>query len=225
MITAVLFDLFETLISESGLEPARASHLGERLGLDNEAFRVEWKTRRPRIVVGQLSFVEALTEISKALAGTADAATIQRIAEQRIREKAGAYDRIEREVMALITRLRSRGIRLAVVSNCFQEDAVGWWTCALAHEFQCAVFSFAEGLAKPNPEIYLRAIRCLDVDPATAVFVGDGGDNEIAGATEAGLRAFRSTWFVRHSPRFQASDSSGCDLANCRDVLELVAAG
>jgi HAD superfamily hydrolase (TIGR01509 family) len=225
MITAVLFDLFETLISESGLEPTRASHLGQTLGLDNEAFRLEWKTRRSRIVLGQLSFVEALTEISQTLTGTVNAAAIQRLAEQRIREKAGAYERIDRDVMELVTDLRSRGLRLAVISNCFQEDAIGWWTCPLAREFQCAVFSFAEGLAKPNPEIYLRAIRCLRVDPAAAVFVGDGGDNEIAGAAQAGLRAFRSTWFVRKPPRFQASDAGGCDLPNCRDVLKLVAAG
>ena len=225
MITAVLFDLFETLISESGLQPTRASQLGETLGLDHDAFRAEWKTRRPRIVMGQLSFVGALTEISRTLVGRVDAAAIQRAAQQRIREKAVAYNRIDASVMELITDLRSRGIALAVITNCFQEDALAWSTCPLAREFQCTVFSFAEGLAKPNPEIYLRAIRCLGADPATAVFVGDGGDNEIAGATQAGLRAFRSTWFVRNSPRFRSSDASGFELPNCQDVLKLVTAG
>ena len=81
------------------------------------------------------------------------------------------------------------------------------------------------GPGQAEPGNILRAIRCLRVDPATAVFVGDGGDNEIAGAAEAGLRAFRSTWFVRNSPRFQASDASICDLPNCQDVLKLVTTG
>lgn len=65
MIKAVLFDLFETLITESPVQPTPASSLGETLGLQQEAFRVEWKARRPRVVLGQLSFAAALTEISK----------------------------------------------------------------------------------------------------------------------------------------------------------------
>jgi putative hydrolase of the HAD superfamily len=225
MITAVLFDLFETLISESGLQPTRASKLGETLGLDREAFRAEWKTRRPRIVLGQLSFVDALTEISRTLAGRVDVAAIQRVSEQRIREKAAAYARIDADVMTVVTDLRSRGLGLAVISNCFAEDAIGWSTCPLAREFQCSVFSFAEGVAKPTPEIYLRAVHRLGVDPATAVFVGDGGDNEVAGAAHAGLRAFRSTWFVRNSRQFQHSGAGGLELGSCQDVLKLVAAG
>src|SRR6266550_3399719 len=103
MITAVLFDLFETLITESGFEPTRASHLGETLGLDPAAYRLAWRTRRPRIVLGQLSFADALTEISRTLAGRADAAAIQRISQQRVREKAAAYARIDPDVMTLIT--------------------------------------------------------------------------------------------------------------------------
>ena len=41
MIAALLFDLYETLVSESGLHPARASSLAAALGLD--AFRAEWR--------------------------------------------------------------------------------------------------------------------------------------------------------------------------------------
>src|SRR6059058_1625643 len=99
MMTAVLFDLFETLVSESGLQPTRASKLGNTLGLDHDAFRREWKTRRPRIIVGELSFVDALTEISKTLTGSADAAAIQRVSQRRIEEKAAAYARIDPDVM------------------------------------------------------------------------------------------------------------------------------
>ena len=47
MITAVLFDLFETLVTESVVPPSRAGSLGEALGLDPVAFRAEWKARRP----------------------------------------------------------------------------------------------------------------------------------------------------------------------------------
>lgn len=225
MIKAVLFDLFETLITESPVQPTRASSLGDALGLQEEAFRVEWKARRPRIVLGQLSFADALTEISKTLIGRVDTAAVQRIHQQRIREKAAAYARIDEEVMALISDLRRAGVGLAVISNCFSEDVLAWSTCPLSHEFQCTAFSFAEGVAKPAPEIYLRAVSRLGVEPATAVFIGDGGDDELAGAVHAGLRAYRAVWFVRNWPRFQSSGAGGLELANCQDVLTLVTAG
>jgi FMN phosphatase YigB (HAD superfamily) len=209
MIKAVLFDLFETLITESSVPPTRASSLGNALGLEQEAFRVEWKATRPRVVLGQLSFADALTEISRTLTGRVDTAAVQRIREQRIREKASAYARIDEEVMALVSDLRRHGVALAVISNCFSEDVLAWSTCPLAREFQCTAFSFAEGVAKP----------------ATAVFIGDGGDNELAGAAHAGLRAFRANWFVRNWPRFQSSGGGGLDLANRQDVLTIVTAG
>ena len=51
MIKAVLFDLLETLVTESHVPPARASSLAPVLGLERQAYRAEWKARRPRVVV------------------------------------------------------------------------------------------------------------------------------------------------------------------------------
>ena len=50
MIAAVLFDLYETLVTERDVAVPRASKLGETLGLDDKAFRAAWKLQRPRIV-------------------------------------------------------------------------------------------------------------------------------------------------------------------------------
>ena len=69
MTSAVLFDLYETLVTESGIRPTRASSLATALGLERDAYRREWKARRPAVVRGQMSFAEALTEISQALSG------------------------------------------------------------------------------------------------------------------------------------------------------------
>jgi putative hydrolase of the HAD superfamily len=182
---------------------------------------VEWKARRARIVLGQVSFAEALTEICQTLTGSADTGAIQRVCKQRVREKAAAYARIDDEVTALITDLARRGIGLAVISNGFEEDVRPWSHCSLAREFQCTVFSCVEGVAKPDPEIYLRAVRRLGVQPATAVYVGDGADDELGGAERAGVRAYRAAWFVRRSPQ----KVPWPELTDREDVLKSVAAG
>src|SRR5688572_23000527 len=98
MIQTVIFDLFETLITESHAAPTRASSLGPVLGLEPRAYRAEWKARRPRIIVGELSFADALTEISRTLIGTVDAAVVQEICQQRVREKTDAFARTHDQV-------------------------------------------------------------------------------------------------------------------------------
>ena len=221
MIKAVLFDLYETLITESHLAPTRASSLADVLGLERQAYRAEWKARRPRVVVGELSFADALAEVSQTLVRTVDTAAVQHICQQRTREKAAAFAHPDHQVMTLITGLGRRGVALGVVSNGFKEDVLPWSDCSLAPSFQCTAFSCEEGVAKPDPEIYLRAMGRLRVQPETTVYIGDGGDNELTGAEQAGLRAFRATWFVR-------SSSQGLpwqELTTCGDVLKLVAAG
>jgi putative hydrolase of the HAD superfamily len=168
-----------------------------------------------------MSFAGALTEISQTLMGRADHTVIQGICQQRIREKAVVYAQIHDEVGALVATLARRGVRLAVISNGFEEDVFGWAHCSLATDIRCTVFSCAEGIAKPDPEIYQRALLRLGVDPATAVYIGDGGDDELVGAQRAGLRAYRAAWFVRSSPQ----TATWPELADQKDVLTLVAAG
>ncbi len=206
---------------KSGTQPTRASRLGGALGLEDAAFRVEWKTTRPRIMLGHLSFHEALTDISRTLIGSVDAVAVARVCEERVREKAIAFAAIDEDVVALVSQLRGRGVSLAVISNCFAEDVRSWSTWPLACEFQCSVFSCVAGLTKPDPEIYLKATRELGVEPDAAVFIGDGGDGELVGAGMAGLRAFRADWFSSRWSHVRSSDC-GVGLANPREVLSLV---
>ena len=160
-------------------------------------------------------------QISQTLGGTVDRAAVQEICQQRMREKAEAYARIDDQVKRLITELTTRHIRLGVISNGFKEDVVGWSDCSLAPVFQCTVFSCHEGVAKPDPEIYVRALHRLGVQPDATVYIGDGGDNELAGAEQAGLRACRAAWFVRNaSPTLPWPE-----FTSCGDVLTLVDAG
>jgi HAD superfamily hydrolase (TIGR01509 family) len=221
LIAAVLFDLYETLITESAIRPARASSLAATLGLEENAYRTEWKKRRSRVVRGEMSFADALAEISRSLMGRADIDTIQRIRQERIREKAAAYAQIDKDVAGFITVLARRGIGLAVISNGFQEDVVGWSHCSLAPKFHCTMFSCAEHVAKPDPEIYLRAVRRLGAKPAAAVYIGDGADDELVGAKRAGLRPGRAAWFVRDSPQ----KGIWPELTSCEDVLKFIGAG
>src|SRR5919112_2830023 len=202
MVRAVLFDLFETLITESRTRPPGVSSLASELGCEREAFRRHWKALRPTVLIGRLSFRQALKDITTRLGNPAQDARLQHLCDERVRTKAQPFEEIEQPLLAMLDYLRSRDIRLGVVSNCFAEDVTAWPNCSLATRFDCTVFSFQVGSAKPDPEIYRTATRRLRVDVSETWFIGDGGDDELSGAAQAGMRACRGLWFLRRWPHF-----------------------
>lgn len=222
MVEGVLFDLFETLITESETRPPGASSLGPRLGLEPVAFREQWKLRRAAVTLGRLSFVQAVAEIGVALGSPVDAQQLEALRRERVSSKAAPLARTEASILRLLDDLRLRGTRIGVVSNCFGEDVATWSDSLLARCVHAAVFSFDVGLAKPDPEIYREASRRLGLRPEDTVFIGDGADNELTGATHAGLRAFKALWFLGRWPHFQR-DEREAGLRCVEDVARLVA--
>jgi putative hydrolase of the HAD superfamily len=222
MPRAVLFDLFETLVTESSTRPAGVSSLASAFGCERQAFRTRWKSLRPAVTIGRVSFRQALEDIATSLGCHAEKAVLQSACDERARIKAEAFEQIEPQVLMMLDGLRARHLRLGVVSNCFVEDVAAWPHCALASRFDCAVFSFEAGLAKPDPEIYREAISRLHVDVSEAWFIGDGGDGELSGAEQGGLRAFQALWFLRRWSHFREEACSPASIAAAEGVVTLV---
>jgi HAD superfamily hydrolase (TIGR01509 family) len=227
MIDAVLFDLFETLITESRTRPAGMASRAAELGCDRGAFRDLWRAARPVVITGQISFRQSLGDITTRLGSPWDDATCRMLSEERARIKAEAFAEIEPQMLAMLDDLRSRNIRLGVVSNCFAEDVLAWPRSAFATRFDCTVFSCEMGLAKPDTAIYREAVRRLDVDVSRTWFIGDGQDDELRGAEQAGLRVWKALWFLRKWPHFQddadaAAESSVGTIGTVQEFVRLV---
>jgi putative hydrolase of the HAD superfamily len=222
MVKAVLFDLFETLVTESRTRPAGVSSLAPDLRCEHAAFRRQWQALRPAVQIGRVSFGQALRDITTALGRHADDATLQRVCAERARAKATILAHVEHEILMMLDYLRGRDVRLGVVSNCFAEDVAAWSRCSLASYFGCTVFSFEAGVAKPDPAIYMEATRRLGVAASDTWFVGDGAQEELSGAEQAGLRAFRALWFLRRWPHFKDEPSSAASLASVAGFVALL---
>jgi HAD superfamily hydrolase (TIGR01509 family) len=208
MIQGVLFDLFETLVTESDALVRRASSLAPQLAVNEDAFRRHWRSRRPDVVLGRSTFRDTLAQIARALGGTPDEKLLDDLRSERMSQKAAVVRDVEADVLAAVEALRGRGLRLALVTNSFAEDVAGWDSSPLPPFFDVALFSCAVGLAKPDPRIYLLACRNLDIAPAHTLFIGDGADDELAGARRAGLQACQALWFLarRRPPAFAPDD-------------------
>lgn len=89
-----------------------------------------------------------------------------------------------------LTRLREKGYVLGIVTNgngVMQNKKLD--ACGLRPYLDVVVVSGEEGVAKPDPEIFLRAAARLGVHPADCLFVGDHPEKDIGGAVGAGMQA------------------------------------
>lgn len=93
------------------------------------------------------------------------------------------------DVVPTLEELSRREVRLAVVSNWDSYLPKLLAALGLDRFFAVVLVSALEGTSKPDPEIFLRACRRLDVAPAEALHVGDSVSEDLAGARAAGLSA------------------------------------
>src|SRR5687768_16431423 len=117
MINAVVLDLYETLVTQTGTAVPRAGALGESLGLDATAYRREWKRLRPLVLRGALTFQDALVEAATRLQVALPIERAQQASSDRARANAEVFQKIDSGLVELTRDLQSRGVRLAMVSN------------------------------------------------------------------------------------------------------------
>jgi putative hydrolase of the HAD superfamily len=113
------------------------------------------------------------------------------------------------EVPGVLADLRSRGLRLGVVSNWDHRLPGLLADLGLARSLSSITYSARAGVEKPDARIFRQALAELGADPAAALHVGDGRLEDVEGAVAAGMRALHLT-----------RNTGGGDL---RDLVELPA--
>ncbi len=95
------------------------------------------------------------------------------------------------DAVETLAALKSRGYRLGVIANQQPGTARRLESWGLLEYFEVIVASAEEGVAKPKPEIFLRALNRAGCRPENAVMVGDRMDNDIRPAKALGMRTVR----------------------------------
>ena len=117
---------------------------------------------------------------------SADAAVARLRAEH---DRFNLWRRVPPDLPVALRRIRERGVLLAVVSNSEGRLAALLERVGLLQAFDLVVDSALEGVRKPDPEIFWRACRRLDVPPGECLYAGDIPDVDVVGARAAGLGA------------------------------------
>lgn len=95
--------------------------------------------------------------------------------------------RVFEDVVPALDSLRAMGVRLAVVSNWDSRLPGLLGALGLSSRFDAIVVSHIEGVEKPAPELFLRAVARLGGSPDEALHVGDVPELDEAGAKAAGI--------------------------------------
>ncbi len=106
--------------------------------------------------------------------------------------------KLEADTIPTLQRLASHGYQLGLVSNAADDADVQNLVdqAGIRSFFQVILTSAAEGIRKPNPHIFWRALEKLDAQPGQAAMVGDTLGADILGSKNAGLF---SVWINRRA--------------------------
>ena len=184
----VIFDLFHTLVDPDDFRPAgfhRLEASAAVLGVDFAVLEAAWNEALPDLVRGHDSVRALLRRVAHANGRPARTLDIAPAAEPLGRYQDLVLLHPRPEILGLLDGLAPRSIGL--LTNCHDRDVEAWRQSPLARRIEHAVFSTKAHVAKPDSEAYAAILEVMDVGAADVVYVGNGGDNELAGAAAAGI--------------------------------------
>ena len=99
---------------------------------------------------------------------------------------------------SMLQQLKAKGLRLGIITNGygqFQLDNIR--ALGIEKEFETILISQWEGVKKPDPIIFQRALAELDVKAEESVFVGDHPLNDVKAAKQVGMIGIwkRDVWW------------------------------
>jgi len=176
-LRAVIFDLWETLIDWD--QEAAAEMVARVSEFAGDGFTERWNSSSTRYVA----------PIRTALGDAGvPASVLEEVCSLRL-------DYVRRSLVPrpgaveTLRELRRLGLLVGLITVCTEDVEHVWPESEFAGLFDAEVFSSELGIAKPDPRIYLHCAEQLGVEPGEAVFVGDGANDELAGALRVGMRA------------------------------------
>lgn len=187
---AVVFDFFGTL-TDPGAEAGRRAAFAATaaaLGVPEGLFCTAMADTYPERIVGGLGDTRQTLLAVARRCGTDPGGTRLEAAVAVHRAGAERLRTPRPGVLGVLGRLRARGFRLGLLSDCSSELCEAWPETPYAALIDVPVFSWRERYRKPDSRLYAAVSGRLGVPAAECWYVGDGGSREHDGARRAGMR-------------------------------------
>jgi HAD superfamily hydrolase (TIGR01509 family) len=184
-LEACLVDAYDTIVT-CDFTPLRRG-VPALAGIPVAAWEQEYALVGPLLNDGRISKAEAFRRIIASCGAQAPEELIAEMV-RRDQELLLANARLFDDVIPFLTRLRDRGIKIAIVSNCTENTRAMLVATGVDKLTDELVLSCEVRSAKPSPGIYRHALSRLGVPAEAAVFVDDQA-RFCAGSVAVGVRA------------------------------------
>jgi putative hydrolase of the HAD superfamily len=126
------------------------------------------------------------------------------------------------EAIGILSTLKSKGYKIGMISDCPSNTPLLWENTSIKPFFEATIFSCAVGIKKPDPRIYNLALDKLKVKPQECLYIGDGGSNELTGASSVGMHPVLISVPTEETYLFGVEDWKGTVISSLNEVLDLV---
>jgi len=184
-LEACLVDAYDTIVT-CDFSILR-NELSALAGISPVTWQVEYARIGPLVSDGRISKAEAFTRLLRAADREASPALVAELVRQD-QELLLAHAHVYDDVIPVLSGLRDRGIKIAIVSNCTENTRPLLIKHGLDALADTLVLSCEVRSAKPAAEIFRCALDRLGVAAEAAVFVDDQ-PAYCAGSVAAGIRA------------------------------------
>ncbi|MBO4627956.1 MAG: HAD-IA family hydrolase [Lachnospiraceae bacterium] len=194
MIRAVIFDMFETLVTLFQGRTYFSENIAEDLGIPCKEFRDAWHATEVERTIGTMTMEEGLGESLRKIGRYSDEA-VEMVCRKRREALGDTFAAVPEESVRLLRVLRAHGIRTGLISNCFSDEREMILGSVLYPLFDTVRLSYEQGVKKPDPVMYQSIMDEFGVTPAECLYVGDGGSKELFAARALGMTAVQALWF------------------------------
>ena len=219
MIKAVIFDMFETLVTHYNSPVYMGKEIACDMGIPETKFREIWDTSDNDRTLGKQT-LEVVIEEALRVNGCYSDGLFECIIAKRKSSKRECFHHLHPEILPMLETLRKRNLKIGLITNCYYEESDVIRASILYPYFDSVCMSCEMGIKKPDRAIFQRSLQELDVMPGECVYVGDGGSQELEMAQAAGMHPVQAVWYLKEGVRQPAQRKPG--FVQAQSPLEVI---
>ena len=196
MIKAVIFDMFETLITHFESPLYMAKQICADIGITETKFREIWDVTDLDRTLGKKTLEEVIEEVLKKN-DRYSLELFEMIINKRKQSKIECFNHIHPKILPLLTSIKKMNIKIGLITNCYFEERDVIQNSVLYDYFDVVCMSCELGLAKPDTAIFKKCTQALDVSPEECLYIGDGGSFELETARSIGMHPNQAVWYLK----------------------------
>lgn len=196
MIKAVIFDMFETLITHYKSPLYFGSQMAEDAGIPEDIFQKFWRPTEYNRSIGNTTLEETVKIILQKNQCYSEE-LLNTIVSKRVATKEECFHHLHPEIITMLYSLKEKGVLIGLISNCYSEEADVIRRSVLFKYFDAVYLSYEQGVQKPDADIFKRCLDNLLVKAEECIYVGDGGSYELETARKLGMNAIQAAWYLQ----------------------------